>query len=57
MTLLRTVFEQPDAEAIHRQMDQVIYSPSVRFPKASLHLKAAREDLLAFTHFLQQGWK
>ncbi|WP_405880594.1 IS256 family transposase [Streptomyces sp. NBC_01136] len=57
MTLLRTVFEQPDAEAIQRQMDQVIDSLSVRFPKASLHLEEAREDLLAFTHFPQQVWK
>lgn len=57
MTLLRTVFEQPDAEAINRQMDHVITSLSQRFLKAAAHLEAAREDLLAFTAFPQQVWK
>ena len=50
-TLLRTVFEQPDAEAVRRQMTQVITSLQEKFPAAGEHLEQAREDLLAFTVF------
>jgi transposase-like protein len=57
MTLLRAVFEQPDAEAIERQMDQVIDTLHQRFPVAADHLEAARCDLLAFTAFPPQVWK
>jgi len=56
-TLLRTVFEQPDAEAVRRQMTQVIASLHEKFPAAGEHLEAAGEDLLAFTAFPRTVWK
>ncbi|MFF3566140.1 IS256 family transposase, partial [Streptomyces sp. NPDC002574] len=48
-TLLRTVFEQPDADAVQAQMTQVLDTLEGKFPKAAEHLDAARHDLLAFT--------
>jgi transposase-like protein len=56
-TLLRTVFEQPDAKAVRQQMATVIAALDERFPKAAEHLEAAREDLLAFTAFPRTVWK
>jgi transposase-like protein len=56
-TLLRTVFEQPDADAVHAQADKVIDTLQAKFAKAADHLDAARADLLAFTAFPQEVWK
>jgi transposase-like protein len=56
-TLLRTVFEQPDADAVRTQMAQVITALDEKFPAAARHLDAAREDLLAFTAFPREVWK
>ncbi len=56
-TLLRTVFEQPDADAVHAQADKVIDALTAKFPKAAAHLDAARADLLAFTAFPREVWK
>lgn len=42
MTLLRAVFEQPDAEATERQMDRAIDTLHKRFPVVADHLEAAR---------------
>jgi hypothetical protein len=54
-TLLRTVFEQPDAKAVRQQMATVIAALDERFPKAAEHLERAREDLLAFAAFPPRG--
>lgn len=56
-TLLRTVFEQPDADAVRHQMATVITGLDGKFPAAAEHLEAAREDLLAFTAFPREVWK
>jgi putative transposase len=56
-TLLRTVFEQPDAAAVRAQMAKVIAGLDEKFPKAAEHLEAAREDVLAFTAFPREVWK
>lgn len=48
MTLLRTVFEQPDADAVHAQMRHVLDVLEAKFPKAAAHLDTAQHDLLAF---------
>jgi putative transposase len=55
-TLLRTVFEQPDAAAVHAQMTHVLDALEEKFPKAADHLDTARHDLLAFTVFPRQIW-
>lgn len=56
-TLVRTVFEQPDAEAVRVQMAKAIATLDEKFPKAAEHLEAAREDLLAFTAYPREVWK
>jgi transposase-like protein len=56
-TLLRTVFEQPDASAVRTQMATVIAGLDEKFPAAAEHLENAREDLLAFTAFPREVWK
>jgi transposase-like protein len=56
-TLLRTVFEQPDATSVRTQMATVIAALDEKFPKAAEHLEAARDDLLAFTAYPREVWK
>ncbi|MFD6327917.1 IS256 family transposase [Streptomyces sp. NPDC058442] len=56
-TLLRTVFEQPDADAVRKQMAAAIAGLDEKYPKAAEHLEAAREDLLAFAAFPREVWK
>ena len=50
-TLVRTVFDQPDAEAVHAQYARVVEAIESKFPAAASHLDDARTDLLAFTAF------
>jgi transposase-like protein len=47
-TLLRTVFEQPDTDAVRAQMRHVLDALEAKFPKAAAHLDAAQGDVLAF---------
>jgi transposase-like protein len=56
-TLLRTVFEQPDAAAVRKQMAAAIAGLDEKYPKAAEHLEAAREELLAFAAFPRDVWK
>src|ERR671933_514611 len=46
-TLVRTVFDQPDAEAVHAQYARVVTTIDAKFPDAAVHLDDARDDLLA----------
>jgi hypothetical protein len=52
-TLLRTVFEQPDADAVKAQMTHALNALEAKFPKTAAHLDTAQHDLLAFTAFLR----
>ncbi|REE58929.1 transposase-like protein [Streptomyces sp. 3212.3] len=56
-TLLRTVFEQPDTDAVQAQMRHVLDALEGKFPKAAAHLDAAQHDLLAFTAFPREIWR
>ncbi len=56
-TLLRTVFEQPDSDAVHAQMRHVLDALEAKFPKAADHLDTAQADLLAFTAFPRESWR
>lgn len=56
-TLLRTVFEQPDEQAVRTQMASVISALDEKFPKAAGHLENAREDLLAFAAYPREVWR
>jgi putative transposase len=57
LTLLRTVFDQPDAVEVHAQFDRVVEGLEAKFPVAAQHLDAARADLLAFTGFPRELWR
>lgn len=56
-TLVRTIFDQPDADAVRAQFGRVVTTIEAKFPAAAEHLDAARDDLLAFTAFPRQIWR
>lgn len=56
-TLVRTIFDQPDAEQVHAQSDRVVEALTDQFPAAAEHLLAARDDLLAFTAYPRSIWR
>jgi putative transposase len=56
-TLVRTIFDQPDATAVHAQFERVLDSIEQKFPDAAEHLDDARADLLAFTAFPRELWR
>ncbi len=57
LTLLRTIFDQPDAAEVRAQFDRVVHALEHKFPKAAEHLAEAREELLAFTTFPREIWR
>jgi putative transposase len=56
-TLVRTIFEQPDAASVRSQHAQVVTALEAKFPAAAAHLDDAREDILAFTAFPREIWR
>ena len=52
--LLHSVYDQPDADAVHAQFDRVVDALSVKLPAVAEHLETARADILAFTAFPKQ---
>ncbi len=56
-TLVRTIFDQPDTEAVHAQFQRVVTTIEAKFPAAAEHLADARDDLLAFTGFPREIWR
>jgi putative transposase len=57
LTLLRTIFDQPDADQVHAQFVRVVEALEAKFPAAAEHLAAAEGDLLAFTAFPREVWR
>src|SRR5215210_427359 len=55
--LLHSVYDQPDAAAVHAQFDRVLDALADKLPKVAEHLEAARADVLAFTAFPQEVWR
>lgn len=55
--LLHSVYDQPDAEAVHAQFDRVIDTLAEKLPTVAEHLESARADLLAFTAFPREIWR
>jgi len=47
--LLHSVYDQPDAEAVHAQLDRVLDALGDKLPAVAEHLDGARADILAFT--------
>ncbi|MDA0647669.1 IS256 family transposase [Nonomuraea ferruginea] len=56
-TMLRTVFEQPDAASVYAQHRQVVQALEAKYPKAAAHLDEARDDILAFAVFPKTVWR
>lgn len=56
-TLVRTIFDQPDAESVVAQFDRVVAALEEKLPVASEHLDSARDDLLSFSAFPREIWR
>lgn len=55
--LLHSIYDQPDAEAVHAQFDRVVDALTGKLPTVAEHLEAARTDILAFTAFPKEIWR
>lgn len=55
--LLHSIYDQPDADAVHAQFDRVIDALADKLPTVAEHLERARADILAFTAFPKEIWR
>jgi transposase-like protein len=55
--LLHSIYDQPDAEAVHAQFDRVVDALAEKLPTVADHLEQARADILAFTTFPKEIWR
>jgi transposase-like protein len=55
--LLHSVYDQPDAPAVHAQFDRVIDTLTDKLPAVAAHLENARADILAFSVFPRDVWR
>jgi len=55
--MLHSVYDQPDAEAVHAQYDKLLDHVTGKLDDVAEHLDAARADLLAFTVFPKEIWR
>lgn len=55
--LLHSVYDQPDAQAVHDQFDRIVDALGGKLPAVADYLSDARADILAFTVFPKSVWK
>ncbi len=55
--MLHSVYDQPDAPAVHAQFDRLLDYVQNTLPEVYEHLAGAREDILAFTNFPEGLWQ
>ena len=55
--MLHSIYDQPDAEAVHAQFDRVVDTLSEKLPAVADYLDQARPDILAFTAFPKEVWR
>ncbi|MGH3094626.1 MAG: IS256 family transposase [Streptosporangiales bacterium] len=55
--LLHSIYDQPDADAVHAQFDRVLDALSDKVPTVAEHLDDARADICAFTAFPKPIWR
>ncbi len=54
---IRTIFAQPDAQAVAAQFERITATLEAQFPEVTAMLHDAREDLLAFSAFPLEHWR
>ena len=54
--MLHSVYDQPDASAVHAQFDRLLDYVEAKLPAVFEHLDRARADLLSFTAFPKEIW-
>jgi putative transposase len=54
--MLHSVYDQPDAAAVHAQFDRLLEYVAEKLPAVAAHLADARDDILAFTTFPKDIW-
>src|SRR4051794_32027500 len=54
---LHSVYDQPDADAVHAQFERLLDAIGDKLPAVAEHLDAARADILAFTAFPKAIWR
>ncbi len=55
--MLHSVYDQPDADAVHAQFDRVVDTLGGKLPAVAEHLDGARAEILAFTAFPKEIWR
>nr|WP_146004628.1 IS256 family transposase [Brevibacterium paucivorans] len=55
--MLHSVYDQPDADAVHVQFDRLLDYTAEKLPDVADHLDAARAGILAFTSFPTEVWQ
>jgi putative transposase len=55
--LLHSVYDQPDADAVHAQFERILDTLADKLPAVAQHLDDARADILAFTAFPKAAWR
>jgi transposase-like protein len=55
--LLHSVYDQPDADAVHAQFDRIGEALRVKLATVADHLDGARGDILAFTAYPKPVWR
>jgi putative transposase len=55
--LLHSVYDQPDADAVHAQFDRIVDALTDKLPHVADHLDQARADILAFTAYPKDLWR
>jgi len=56
-TIVRSIFDQPDAAMVWEQHARVVEQLRERFPEAAAMLADAAEDILAFTSVPKEHWR
>jgi transposase-like protein len=56
-TMVRTIFDQPDAASVRARYARVVEAIEAKFPDAATHLDDAQDDLLAFAAFPHGLWR
>ncbi len=57
LAAIRTVFAQPDAQAVSEQLDEIVSRLEPRFPVVAAMLAEAKADVTAFCAFPVSHWK